>query len=353
MQIAEPGPVEVPAHDGRAGGFGVPHMLMASDDLDRARTLMQDPVPRQSAIRRPGRVVVVLPDPQQPGLYEHPGDTVRWTLRVVPGTGGSLPASIKVSLQEIDGDFAWSREAELDERGQTPVLSVEPPRVGFYEMTVDAGEGHDLMPLRGGIGIVPEPAPVKAASPWGVMRVGRAPFEAKLARMLGADWVRHSNWNMAHPTPDGGVDPGQFKQIADEYHDVGLHVMASISLVPPALSSRQGETSQSGDAGPLESRVAPADWDRWQAFMHDLAAALPEIDHWEIGNEPNTPHHYWAGTVEEFAELLKRSAQGSQGRQPRRDGPHRRLHAQPRRGDVLRPNAGARRRAVLRRPHGP
>lgn len=317
VQIVEPGRVTVPEHDGKAGGYGVPHMLIASDDLDTARALIDNPVQRKTAIVRPARVAVVLPDPKQPGLYGHPGDTLRWKLRVIRGSAGIVPDAIKISVQEQDGEFTWSTEATLDANGHTDVLSLAPPRIGFYKLHVEAEPSFDLTPVRGGLGIVPEPAPVSQDSPWGVMRVARAPFEAPLARMLGVDWVRHSNWNMVTPKPDGnGIDPGQFKVIADEYSDQGIHIMASISLVPPALSSRPDDTSQSGDAGPLHSRVAPRDWDEWQTFMRDLTASLPEIDYWEIGNEPNTPHHYWAGTVEEFTELLKRSAAGIREAKP-------------------------------------
>lgn len=308
-RIAEPGTVRVPAHDGRAGGFGVPHMLIASPDLERARRLIDSPIARRTAIYRPARVIAVLDDPEQPGLYGHPGDAIGFRLRVIPGSDGKLPDRLRVRLHHPHGGDPLTWQPDVDDRGHTKPLHATLHDVGFYPLTVDAGDAYDLRPFGGGLGIVPQPKPVSVTSPWGVMRVGKAPFEAPLARMLGVDWVRHSNWNMVRPTTDG-IDPGEYKRLAEAYDAEGVHIMASISLVPPALSSRPGETAQSGDAGPLESRVAPRDWDEWQTFMRDTAAALPMIDYWEIGNEPNTPHHYWAGTVEEFTELLKRSADG-------------------------------------------
>jgi hypothetical protein len=323
--IDAPTTLDIPAHDGRAGGFGVPHMVLFSPDTDTARRLIADPVARRSAIQRPGRVVVVLPDADQPGLYAHPGDTVRFRLRHIPGTGGPAEPldQLTVSLAQLDGDFTWATDAPLDDTGHTDVLEVAPPAVGFYPLHIAADDQYPLAPFAGGVGIVPEPAPVNADSPWGVMRVGDAPWEARLARMLGVDWVRHSNWNMVRPRPRNhadegtsdatrlpGVDLGRFGELAEMYHEQGIHIMASLSLVPSELSSQPGDTSQSGDAGPLESRVAPADWDAWQRFVRDTAAALPMIDHWEIGNEPNTPHHYWAGTVEEFARLMQTTAAG-------------------------------------------
>ncbi len=311
VRIAQAGEVAVPEHDGKAGGFGVPHMLLASANLDQARTLIANPVARRSAIHRPARVIAVLADPNQPGLYGHPGDTIRFKLRVIPGTDGQFPETLTVEANQAEGAFAWSKDVTLDANGHTPVLSITPQDVGFYALSVNAEEGYDLSAFRGGVGIVPEPGPTSLDSPWGVMRVGTAPFEAKLARMLGVSWVRHSNWNMVTPLPDGGINPEPFRSIAQAYHDQGIHIMASISLVPPALSSKPGDTSQSGDAGPLHSRVRPADWEAWQQFMHDTAQATQGlIDFWEIGNEPNTPHHYWAGTVEEFSLLVKHSAQG-------------------------------------------
>ena len=320
VKLVEPGEIQIPAHDGKAGGYGVPHMLIVGDDLNQARQLIANPVPRRSAIHRPARVVAVLPDPNQPGLYGHPGDTIRWRLRVIPGSNPDLPTSLQVEARELDGPFVWSIDAPLDDKGFTGPLDLKPPRVGFYDLGIEAsdaaGQPYELHPFLGGVGIVPEPGPVEAASPWGVMRVADAPFEARLARMLGASWVRHTNWNMVRPTDDG-VDPGRFLTLAEAYREQGLHIMASISLVPAELSSRPDDTSTSGDAGPLHSRVAPRDWEQWQRFMRDTAASMGDlIDYWEIGNEPNTPHHYWAGTTDEFALLLKHAAAGIRAGDP-------------------------------------
>ncbi len=310
VRIAEPGTVSIRSHDGQAGGFGVPHMVIASRDLERARRLIENPVKRRSAIYRPARVIAVLADPDQPGLYGHPGDRLSWKLRVIPGSEGTLPDRLKVDVQELEGDFAWSTGVPVDRNGHTELLSLTPPRIGFYDIRVDTGDDYDLAAFRGGLGVVPQPGPVDRGSPWGVMRVAEAPFEAPLARMLGAAWVRHTNWNMVEPTQEG-VNATRFRRIAEQYHDQGLHIMASISMVPRAMSSRPDDASQSGDAGPMHARVRPRDWNQWQAFMRETAAATRDlIDYWEIGNEPNTPHHYWAGSVEEFADLVKHAAAG-------------------------------------------
>lgn len=322
-RIADAGPIEIPAHDGFAGGlFGVPHLLAASDRVEEARALIASPKP-PSRPPPPPFLALELADSRQAGLYVISGQPLKWRFVLRGGIPARPIETLSVAVREEEGTFADTRAVPF--RGdRSEDIEIRLPKVGLFAMTAHAMDRPEVQAYRGALAAVPPPEPPSAASPWGVMRAARKTWEAPLARLLGASWVRHSNWDLirarVEETGSGrriSADASAFVEIAREYRAEGLHVMASLQMVPRELSSRPDATAQVGDAGPLYARVRPRDWMEWETFIEDAVRQCGDlIDYWEIGNEPNMPNHYWAGTAEEFALLVRHTGEAIRRARP-------------------------------------
>ena len=70
-----------------------------------------------------------------------------------------------------------------------------------------------------------------------------------------------------------------------------------------------GRKTGNSDAGPLYARVPPRNWALWEHLVAQTVSAFgDDIEAWEIWNEPNIGGRYWAGTVEEFSEMVSRTS---------------------------------------------
>lgn len=307
--IAEAGTLTVPEHNGRAGLYGVPHIAIVTSAVDAAKELMADPVQSEAGAVRPAELHLRTTG-DTPGLYAVGGEELRWRFTVYRKPARPV-TSLEVTIREAETDGAPLFEERIAVSGNTSEeVGITLPRPGFYIMDAEAPPECNVTAFKGGLARIRPALPPSSDSPWGAMRASSLPREAELARRLGVSWIRHTTWATGELTIDEDgtltADFSDYVNIAKAYHEHDINIMADIQMVPRELSSRPEATQRVGDAGPLYVRVAPRDWRLWESYVEQLVRqAQPMIQHWEIGNEPNTPNRYWAGTVEEFARFVK------------------------------------------------
>ncbi|NSW56278.1 MAG: hypothetical protein HPY44_09700 [Armatimonadetes bacterium] len=247
-------------------------------------------------------------------------------------TGLDAPVPVRYTVREAQGPWQVQGEVSVepirDGAGEAR-LPLELPGRGLYTVTVEARRGDEQARDEKSLGVVFPPHPVSETSHWGIFYIprtweGKSRSEsyqdiARNIRMLGASWVRFNFW--AHifgkititqgENPQASADWSDAKLMVKALRDEGLLILGEVAQCPRELSSRPDDTTPSGDAGPVYNRVKPADYALWEQLMEKLARDFAEeIPVWEIWNEANLPNAYWTGTVEEFAEHVKRTAAG-------------------------------------------
>lgn len=291
QQSFEAGEVSIPPHGGRIGRvFGTPHLaIVRAGDWPLVRLNVE--TPRKSRVFLDNEDVSVQINP----------------------TGLTDKATLAFTLSEQDGDYQKKGEINLS-AGKPASLPLELPQRGLYDLKLTLTKGEYVIDKQVQLAKLFEPNPSSKTSPWGIFWIGtgrgNTPVEvAESFRNLGGSWTRVSFWDWGKVTINNekvecnwGVYPGVIRA----FHEKEIHVMGSLQMIPRELSSKAEGTTHSGDAGALAGRVPPADYKMWDQFIFDLATEFKkEVPVWEVGNEPNTPGHYWAGTRDEFVEFAR------------------------------------------------
>lgn len=175
---------------------------------------------------------------------------------------------------------------------------------GLYERIVESETGSSAVGTT--FATVFTPPPATRDSRWGIFTinhddVARAPEMASGQRVLGASWSRYNFWQNAwrdvQPQADGIVT----FTIAERYrievkalHDEGMHLMGEFYGMPQALSSKPNGAHLSIEGAPIWERVPPKDWRHWESLVEQAVRALPEIEAWEVWNEPDVRNCGWA-----------------------------------------------------------
>ena len=247
-------------------------------------------------------------------------------MRVAIDGALSTEVSIAWSVQEDEG--TWKKFGKLTlpvqgGQGERP-LPIKLPGRGLYRIQLKATSGGATAETSTTLGIVFTPSKPDPASPWASFYIpSPLPFpddplgakaNALSHKLLGASWTRLNFWATAYETitikkvdgkPVVTADMTKWRAYAKALHDEGISIMGEISHCPKELSSRQGDLSQTGDAGEMQNRVKPRDYAEWDQLMEQVAREFKdEIGVWEIWNEVNLKDTYWAGTPEELAELI-------------------------------------------------
>jgi len=256
-------------------------------------------------------------------------------------SGASSQATVDYTVHETEG--AWHSSGQLilsnltTGRGQAP-LPLQLPGRGLYKLALSAHSGTATAATETWIAVTFTPFPVDPLSPWGIFYIppswtGLSNPQAVLAaahshRLLGASWSRLNFWPFSYGTvnvANGQVaaDWSLWKHYARALREEGIFIMGGVSQMVRALSSQPNDESTDLHGGPLWSRVKPADYRLWDQLIEKLAADFrEEIQVWEIWNEPDIPGVFWAGTVDEFMELIQHTSQAL-----RRGNPNARVAA--------------------------
>ncbi|HEY3418488.1 MAG TPA: hypothetical protein VGM23_16555 [Armatimonadota bacterium] len=240
-------------------------------------------------------------------------------------TGVAATATVEYAVKDVDGPWHGEGRVMLAAGTAECPLPLKLPGRGLYQLDLTAHAGEATARAQTWIAIVFTPEKPDPASPWGIFYLPNAwgdpgnqrspQLAAQSHRLLGASWSRLNFWTHsigAITFPDDHtvtIDDAYWKRLAAALHAEGISIMGEIAQCPRTLSSRPGDTTVSGDAGALWSRVKPRDYALWDRFVAKLAADFrEEIGVWEIWNEPNIPNLYWSGTVDEYAELVRHTA---------------------------------------------
>jgi hypothetical protein len=258
-----------------------------------------------------------------------------------------MAARVDYVIQQADGAWRSNGTVKLSEfsRGsEEKVLPLKLPGRGLYKLNLMASAGSDRAEAETWVAIVFTPPPPDPRSPWGLFYVPPSSFYklsgdgaldvAQSYRLLGASWARLNFWSDSFGKITLGKDSQGNKRIKADYslwksyaralRQQGISILGEVAQIPRELSSRPNDnTVNAGDAGPFYSRVKPRDYQWWEQLMENLSRDFrEEIQVWEIWNEADSKNSYWTGTVEDFAELVRRTSQAL-----RRGNPETRIAA--------------------------
>ncbi len=236
---------------------------------------------------------------------------------------------VNYTFSETEGSWKATGAVKLKKGESAKTLPVNLPGRGLYRLEVTAASGGKSVKIQTSIGVVFTPDKADPKSPWGIFFTPHIWFNKELPdapqalarghRLLGASWSRLNFWasSYGNVTVTTGEKPrvtvdykgGLWKEYARALKAEGVSIMGTIAQCPRELSSKPDDASVNGDAGPTYNRVKPHDWALWEELMEKMAKDFrDEIQVWEIWNEPDITKKYWTGTVEDFAELVKRTS---------------------------------------------
>ena len=232
------------------------------------------------------------------------GENVKVTARVA-----SQPAPGDVTLRYTLEDL-WSRPVTTVSHVMKPGVpddaTFNPRRPGLYRVRVQANDS----PATGEVwfGVFPKrDRKLRPDSPFGthVTETVPEPTNTLLAsKAMGARWVRlhdfgdFCHWRVVEP------EKGRFVWRDDEINDLrrrGFTLLANLGHPPLWAGRADPNRKDSGDWTNAPPRD-PAEWEEY--VFRTVEHFRDRIRHWEIWNEPYG-HGFFAGTPEEYAELLK------------------------------------------------
>jgi len=112
-------------------------------------------------------------------------------------------------------------------------------------------------------------------------------------------------WDLMEPNYDSNYYWDDFDNFLDEANDLNLDLMITV-LQMNTLDQNSCGPCVIGDKGKCE-RKNPCNWDKYETFLKTAIARYKDrITYWQIENEPAAGHFY-AGTAQEYAELLAMS----------------------------------------------
>ena len=165
-----------------------------------------------------------------------------------------------------------------------------------------------------------EPPPTNAPETPGQGRFGIVEaYEAPdLAQSAGARWERLNFWwNQVQPN---GPQEWRIENVVPDKHVDGelRRGMTLVGLLgnPPQWATRNGSV-------PLNLSTEPADpQNYWARFVRDVVKRYAgRIDYWMIWNEPDidagSAHSTWAGSEEEYYQLLKSAYRAAKAANPK------------------------------------
>ena len=232
------------------------------------------------------------------------GENVKVTARVA-----SHPAPGDVTLRYTLEDL-WSRPvttvSHVMKPGAPDDATFNPQKPGLYRVRVQANDS----PATGEVwfGVFPKrDRELHPDSPFGthVTETLPEPTNTLLASAaMGARWVRlhdfgdFCHWRVVEP------EKGRFVWRDDEINDLrrrGFTLLANLGHPPLWAGRADPNRKDSGDWTNAPPRD-PAEWEEY--VFRTVEHFRDRIRHWEIWNEPYG-HGFFAGTPEEYAELLK------------------------------------------------
>lgn len=277
------------------------------------------------------RFIAASPDPQltssAPGFLFIEGEPTRVDLQL---TGPSPAGRVQIELENM----ATGQRTSLLRGGKLPRVPAGEIKAvpydlnlaerGLYRLHVSGKAGRSFS-IDQPVALTFAPRPPNPQSPWGIFYVPPVWFApgddagadraAESLHRLGASWVRLNFWaHSLDPISIGSGPKGEtvtadlrrWKNYARALRQRGIEIMGTIAQMPRALSSDPTNEQTAGDGGPAYHRVKPADYDRWDQLMENLAKEFrDEISVWEVWNEPDNQGVYWRGTPEELTELVK------------------------------------------------
>ncbi len=261
-------------------------------------------------------------------------------------TGAPAAATIEYTVSDMartsaDGGPAWHAEGKLSLPEPVNGVAERPlplklPGRGLYHLQLTATAGEQSAKSETWVAVVFTPAKTDPASPWAIFYAPpewydaanpKGAQDAALShRLLGASWTRLNFWAGSFgkvtvtqgERPSVTYDKTRWMEYATALRQEGIYIMGEIAQCPRELSSRPNDEATSGDAGPIYNRVKPASYDLWRQLMTQVAADFrDQIPVWEVWNEANLQDGYWVGTVEDFYELVKQTAEGLRQGNPR------------------------------------
>jgi hypothetical protein len=241
--------------------------------------------------------------------------------------GASGPVDINFTIEQIAGSFRNTGQI----LGIAPGLMQAPLDLGIkerglYRLTASATDGVETTSSQTWVSVVFTPGLPDPASHWAIFYSPPSWFDkspsgaadaALQHRLLGAAWSRLNFWSgvFQNLTIDGDQIRAEYptwKQYADALRAEGISILGEVAGMPKLLSSQPNNTSPTStfEGGPLWEAVKPANYALWDQLMEQLAADFRDsIQVWEIWNEADLPNGYWAGTKQEYIELVQHTSQ--------------------------------------------
>lgn len=215
---------------------------------------------------------------------------------------------INVHQEEVE---ARTTQVALQPDQETEVqVRFLPPARGCFKVALDAGPTagelawvEDL----GGFTVVArelyERPRLRASYFGGHMDGINLAWHLAVGRKLGIQWARCHDmmqwtwWDRVQPNrPDEWVWYDEAQRTVDE---AGMATSGEFLWVPPWAQRADAQAAGEGRAYP------PASFDDFARYVYETVLHYKtSIKHWEVWNEPHFSG-FWAGTAEEYAELLK------------------------------------------------
>jgi len=233
---------------------------------------------------------------------EHPPEATFTLAR--ERTGAARQERIKWRLEDWRGQTFQSGSVLLPARTDSHTAVVTPNKFGLHRLVVTA---HDATEASTWFAYLSPPPDIPvAASRFGNHYASGNEAILEMATRIGCRWGRAhwppgaTQWKNFEPAP-GDFKPSASLQELLAKGEVGM--LGMIDTTPAWAAPARGEWLKRGGYG----AAMPDSIDAWRRYVREVALAYPQIDCWEIFNEPHVPI-FWRGTDEEIVQLFHAAA---------------------------------------------
>lgn len=252
------------------------------------------PARREIAVTLAGQGRVFTPD--------HPPEATFTLARSASGPAREEP--LEWRLEDWRGEPFQSGSVRIPSDAGSHTAALIPAKFGLHRLVVRAPDAAEVSTWFAYLAPPPE-LPVAASRFGNHYAVGNAAVLETAAR-IGCRWGRAhwppgaTQWETFEPAP-GEFKPSAALQAALASGAAGM--LGMIDTTPAWAAPARADWLKRGGYG----TAMPDSLDAWRRYVREVAAAYPQIDCWEIFNEPHVPV-FWRGTDEELLELFNAAA---------------------------------------------
>lgn len=220
------------------------------------------------------------------------------------GSGPAREEPIEWRLEDWRGETFQSGAGLVAANADSHTASIVPEKYGLHRLVVrarDAAEASTWFAY-----VAPPPDLPVAASRFGNHYAVGNEAVHEMASRLGcrqgrAHWPPGATqWKSVEPAP-GEFKPSEVLQRRLAAGEAGM--IGMIDTTPAWAAPARAEWLKRPGYG----TAMPDSLDAWRHYVREVAAAYPQIDSWEIFNEPHVPV-FWRGTDQELLALFNAAA---------------------------------------------